>query len=84
MTRYVIKFTPETADRLLDLGFEPYTVRTFEFDNARLHFKTRELSGINEMVTDKNDFSIRLDQVEELMLLQSDEIRDSYLGVPKK
>ena len=84
MTRYVIKLTPETADRLLDLGFRPYTERTLQFDNVRLHFKTRELAGVNAIMTDKKDFVITLNQVEELMLLQSDEIRDSYLGVPKE
>lgn len=84
MTRYIIKLTPETADRLLDLGFRPYTERTLQFDNARVVFKTRELAGVNAIMADKNDFFIRIDQVEDLMLLQSDEIRDSYLGVPKR
>lgn len=84
MTRYIIKLTPETVDRLLDLGFKPYTERTLKFDNARVVFKTRELAGVNAMMTYKNDFLIRMNQVEELMLLQSDEIRDSYLGVPKE
>lgn len=84
MTRYIIKLTPETVDSLLDLGFRPYTERTLKFDSVRVHFKTRELAGVNTAMTHDRDYVISMDQVVELMLLNSDEIRDSYLGVPKK
>ena len=79
--RFIIRNSPETVSKLLEAGFKIYSADTLNYQYLKVRFISKHLIGVYSFNSGIADAIIYPEQLPELMLLQTDRLRATYLGV---